>query len=93
MQKIVIECFLLNAANKDHLFQLFCHKQVQLPLDQTDQRHVQLDHGCYQVRHPPFLWAASPCKKILPYVQSKPILYQFKPITPHSIFTDICKIK
>lgn len=48
MLKVITEWFGLNAATKDHLFQLISHGQVQVPLDQVDPRPIQLDHGCYQ---------------------------------------------
>ena len=72
---------------KDHLVQPPCHGQGHLPLDQVAQSPIQpgLGHcqgwGSHSLSGQPVPVSHHPhSKEFLPYVQSKPTLFQFKAI-------------
>jgi len=78
----IIEYFGLEGTFKGHLVQPPCNKQEHLPLDQVAQSPIQPDLECFQgwsIYHlsgqPALVFHHPQCKKILPYIQSKSLLF------------------
>jgi len=94
---IIIKLFELEGTFKNHLVQLPCNEQRHLQLHQFAQSHIQPDlerlqgWGIHHLSGQPVPVLHHPyCKLLLPYIQSKSLLYT-ETISPYPITTGPAK--